>query len=197
MICQPSEIIKFWFGNNPDDPFEHSPRWWKKSSDYDAQITQMFKETLDIADTPDIMAWKNDASAILAYILLTDQFPRNMYRDTGKMFGYDALALAATLDGIKTDVFRKFNTAEKQFFFMPLMHSEDIEIQEQSLKYYQHLVDTAPTNLKDTAEKIYDFALRHYDIIKMFGRYPHRNHLLHRPSTPEEQAFLQTEGSSF
>lgn len=130
-------------------------------------------------------------------ILLTDQFPRSIYRDSPRAFAYDAKALAWSLDGVQERVDLKLRSIERVFFYLPLEHAESLQYQEQSVKHFRELLDEVGPDLKPIFQSYLDYAVRHRDIIARFGRFPHRNKILGRKSTPEELAFLALPGSSF
>jgi uncharacterized protein (DUF924 family) len=134
---------------------------------------------------------------LLALILLTDQFPRNIYRGQARSFGFDGLALRWALDGLDLGIDRQLRPIQRVFFYLPLEHSESIAHQDRSLDLYQQLLNDVPEEQKETFTGFRNFAIRHRDIIARFGRFPHRNAILDRVSTDEETAFLKTAGSSF
>jgi uncharacterized protein (DUF924 family) len=129
--------------------------------------------------------------------LLTDQFPRSIYRDSAKAFAFDTKALSLARDGVDLGFDNALRSLEKVFFYLPLEHSELLADQQQSVSLFQKLVDEAGPDQKPTFAEYFDFAMRHRDIISRFGRFPHRNEALGRISTPEELAFLQQPGSGF
>ena len=175
-------ILTFWFE-------EISPEtWFKKDTLFDGLLMQQFGRFVEQALAGQLDKWAQQKYGRLALILLLDQMTRNIYRDTPKAFAGDEIACALSLrslaDGTieaETDMHRR------QFFLMPMMHSEDIEIQKQSLPLFKAL----------TSETTYNYAMKHYDIIRRFGRFPHRNEILNRPSSEEEIAFLAQPSSSF
>jgi len=130
-------------------------------------------------------------------ILLTDQFPRNMYRDSPQAFAYDAKALAWCLEGLKQQFDRHLRPIERVFFYLPLEHAESLEHQERSVEKFRELLDEADERRKNVFAEYLDLAVRHRNIIARFGRFPHRNRILGRESTGEELAFLKEPGSSF
>jgi uncharacterized protein (DUF924 family) len=129
--------------------------------------------------------------------LLTDQFPRNIYRESARAFAFDAKALAWCLGGIISGLHLGLRPIERVFFYFPLEHAESLEYQEQSVGLFRDLLATVPLDQKSVFENFLDFAVCHRDIIARFGRFPHRNKIIGRPSTPEEAAFLEEQGSSF
>lgn len=131
-------------------------------------------------------------------IVTLDQFPRNMYRGTPNAFGSDAQALAACREGLKLGVDRALHWVERAFFYLPLEHAEDLDTQRQSLRCFESLRDeTAGGPFGEYFADTLTYAVKHLEIVERFGRFPHRNRILGRASTPEEEAFLLTPGSSF
>lgn len=193
-------IIEFWFGSNPNDSAvakEKSPLWWSKSPQADDEVRRRFENLVTKAAAGELSDWQTTPQGRLALILLTDQFPRNIYRDTPKAFAYDPKALAECLDGIARGLDLKLRPIERVFFYLPLEHSESLEHQQQSVKQFRELVNGVGADQKDVFAEYLDFAVRHRNIIERFGRFPHRNKILGRESTAEEAAFLAEPGSSF
>lgn len=195
-------ILNFWFGNivGNEIPSEaHRKKWWIKNYETDEQIRSQFGYFLEMAITGDFQSWSLTANGSLALIILLDQFSRNIYRDKSHAFSQDQKALVFCLEGIKRGFDCELHPVQRIFFYMPLMHSEDISIQEKSIKCFSNLVKQfkTPEPIANMVSGSYDYALKHYEIIKRFGRYPHRNGILGRASTPEEIEFLKQPGSSF
>jgi uncharacterized protein (DUF924 family) len=128
--------------------------------------------------------WKNESRGALALVILLDQFPRNLFRDTARAFEGDALARAAARSIVDRGWDRALSPDERTFVYLPFEHSESLDDQELSLRLFE-------------GNENFEWARRHWDIIKRFGRFPHRNAMLGRASTPEEIAFLKTPGSGF
>jgi uncharacterized protein (DUF924 family) len=193
-------VIEFWFGSNPGDAAtakERSALWWAKNPQVDEEIRERFEGWVAKAAAGALSYWEATAAGRLALILLTDQFPRNIYRDSPRAFAHDAKALAWCLDGIEQHVDRKLRPIERVFFYLPLEHAESLEHQEKSVKHFSELVSIVDEPDKAVFKEYLDFAVRHRDIIARFGRFPHRNKILGRQSTAEEIAFLNEPGSSF
>lgn len=193
-------ILEFWFGSNTDDKAvaaEQSKLWWMKHPETDKRIRQRFEAYVTKAANRELDIWSATPRGRLALILLTDQFPRNIYRDTPQAFSFDALARSWSKEGIRQGLDKSLRPIERVFFYLPLEHSESLEDQEQSIALYQALVAGAGLEEKSTFDGFLDFAVRHRNIVKRFGRFPHRNRILGRESTAEEIAFLQEKGSSF
>lgn len=191
------EVLSFWF---PDlDPElgtctpEAAGRWFRKDPAFDAVIAEKFEPLLQ--SLPD--SWPETPRGRLASILVLDQFPRNLYRGQARSFAYDAKALELCLEGMRLEQDRALALEERVFFYLPLEHSEDFEHQKTSLQRFGELVELAPAPVRQRFDSYLDYARRHAVIIQRFGRYPHRNSILGRPSSPEEAAFLLEPGSSF
>lgn len=193
-------IHTFWFGTDADDAAvaaERAALWWRKQPDIDRLILQRFASCAHKAAEGGLDHWTETATGRLALILLTDQFPRNMYRDTPQSFAFDALARRWCKDGLREGADRSLRPIERVFFSLPLEHSESLEDQEQSVALVRALVEESGAALRPVFDGFLDYALRHRDVIARFGRFPHRNRILGRESSPEEAAFLQKPGSSF
>ncbi|QNP47554.1 DUF924 family protein [Diaphorobacter aerolatus] len=174
-------VIRFWFE-------ESTPQqWFTKDAAFDDTIRKRFGAVLEIAARGELWKWRGDALGRLAEIIVLDQFSRNVWRDTPKAFAQDGMALVLSQEVIALGLDRDFTEAQRAFTYMPLMHSESLMVQDESIRQFTALGN--PVNL--------DFAERHREIVQRFGRYPHRNAVLGRESTKDEQAFLQTPGSSF
>src|SRR5262249_54362454 len=141
--------------------------------------------------------WLSSALGHLALIILTDQFPRNIYRGSPRAFEFDHLARAWCIDGLKEGIDRKLRPVERVFFYLPLEHSEDLNDQSLCVSLFYDLAGAVSPELKRPFSNFVDFALRHQAIIERFGRFPHRNAILGRESTSEEIQFLRQPDSSF
>lgn len=175
------EIVGFWFeALKPKD-------WFRRDDRIDAEIKARFGGLYEELKAGVPARWPTEPKAILAAILVLDQFPRNMFRDDARAFATDANALALAKLAIGEGVDARLTPEQRAFLYMPFQHSEDAGDQVRSLELFTALGN--PLNL--------DFAQRHKAIIDRFGRFPHRNALLGRQSTEEELDFLQEPGSSF
>ena len=193
-------VLRFWFGTASDDlevAEQCAAMWWKKNPQVDAEIRQRFAGVVDAVAGGQCDAWLTDARGRLAMIVLTDQFPRNMYRDTPRAFAFDPLALSMTKQGIDQGDDRALRPIERIFFYMPLEHSESIEDQQRAVALTTDLAAAVSADKRKLFEGFVGFAKRHHDIVQRFGRFPHRNAILGRSSTPEETEFLKQPGSSF
>jgi uncharacterized protein (DUF924 family) len=194
------QVIEFWFGGDLNDPKlakRQSPLWWKKNTQTDALIRQKFAAGLQSLVNGDYNHWLESPRGRLAAIIVADQFSRNMYRDSARAFSQDGLALSWCLDGmaLKQDV--ELPYLGRVFFYLPLEHSESLEMQDLSVKKFAELARLAGAKKGDVFSGFEDFAQRHRDVIQQFGRYPHRNRIVGRESTAAEQLYLDRPGSGF
>jgi uncharacterized protein (DUF924 family) len=193
-------LLDFWFGTDPDDAVvakEQAALWWSKNKQTDQEIRSRFEDQVRAAAQGELDPWARTARGRLALIILLDQLPRNIYRETARAFLHDEKALALSLEGLHLGMDRQLRPIERVFFYLPLEHSECLAHQERSVERFSDLVTTVPAEQKSTFEEYLNFAVRHRDIIERFGRFPHRNTTLGRKSTAEELAFLAEDGSSF
>ncbi len=193
------DVLDFWFGPSvrPDAVPTTEGLWWKKSDRTDAEIQTRFKTALSVAQEGGYIEWEREPKSCLALIILLDQFSRNAYRGRPEAFQQDARAVRLCLEGLDRGWDSGFSPFERVFFYMPLEHSEDIEIQERCVRTFQKLAEEVPESLREMFLGYVGYAERHRDIVQQFGRFPHRNEILKRPSTDEELAFLKTPNSSF
>jgi uncharacterized protein (DUF924 family) len=171
------DIISFWRDAGPH-------RWFKKDEAFDAEIRQRFLTTHEAATTGKLSHWKDTAEGVLALLILLDQFPRNMFRSEKRTFATDPLARAIAAGALLRGFDVQAPEGMRSFFYLPFEHSENIVDQERSLALYK-----AAGNADDIK-----WAELHADIIRRFGRFPHRNAILGRESTPEERTFLEQGG---
>lgn len=197
----PDTIRGYWFGTALEDAAvtarERAALWWSKNPEVDNEIRRRFEDCVTKAGSGELDQWASNPQDRLALILLTDQFPRSIYRDSARAFAFDTKALSLACDGIDAGFDVSLRPLEKVFFYLPLEHSESLADQQRSVGLFQKLFDEAGPDQKPTFAEYLDFAVRHRDIINRFGRFPHRNAALGRISTPEELSFLQRPGSGF
>ena len=177
----PTTILHFWFTELT--PKQH----YAKDAALDEAIRTRFGATLEAAARCELFSWRETPEGRLAEILVLDQFSRNVYRDTPRAFAQDPLALAMAQELVASGQDRSLRLAQRSFAYMPYMHSESALVHAQAVELFSQ------PGLEDTLR----FELRHKEIIDRFGRYPHRNALLGRASSPEELAFLSEPGSGF
>ena len=194
------EVLEFWFGalsatGRADDA--HAQRWWKKDAGFDGLIRERFGALHAAVAKGEREAWRETARGALSYVIVLDQFSRNMYRDTPRMFAQDARALQAALAAVDRGFDRQLAFDERGFLYMPLMHSEDRALQDRCVALFAAFRDELAGDERKRAAGSLDYAERHRAIVQRFGRFPHRNALLGRTSTGEEVEFLTQPGSSF
>lgn len=194
-------LLALWFGNEADDVLRatrQAPLWWGKSSETDALLASRFGELTEAAAKGSLAHWADLPSGRLALILLLDQLPRNIHRGTPAAFARDPLARDLCLKGLSIGADKSLSPLERVFFYLPLEHAESREQQARSVALFEALAaEQAGTPAQATFAGFADFARRHQVIIERFGRFPHRNDILGRTSTPEEATFLQQPGSGF
>ncbi|MDJ0799216.1 MAG: DUF924 family protein [Calothrix sp. MO_167.B12] len=186
------EILDFWFGK-PDEPGYGKPRkiWFSKQPEFDEEIRTWFYPDYQRAAAGYLDNWAELPQNCLALILLLDQFPRNIFRGTPDAFATDWQALSVAQQAISKGYDRKFLPVQRWFFYLPFEHSENMQHQHKAVELFQQL-----THSGDSATAV-NSAIHHRQIIERFGRFPHRNEILGRLSTPDEKEFLQQPGSSF
>ncbi len=200
MIRDHEEVLDFWFGDLDDQGLvapEYAQRWWRKSPEFDNEIRDRFGATLEALAAGDCHSWLETTRGHLAAIVVLDQFSRNLFRDQGTMYAHDARAQTLTEVGVALGRDRELPVDHRVMFYMPLMHSESLVRQERSVALFGALRDELSGAARQRLESNFDFAVQHRDIVARFGRFPHRNALLGRASTPAELAFLREPGSSF
>ena len=172
-------ILDFWFDQ------ENMPKWFVKNEKFDKIISEKFLSYYEEAARGNLDYWKKTAEGSVALIILLDQFPRNIFRGLSQSFATDSKALSITKEVIAKSMDKELSKEYRQFLYMPLMHSENLEDQKLSVKLFKNDPGT------------YEYAEMHMEIIKKFSRFPHRNAILGRTSTEEEIKFLDTPNSSF
>ncbi|MBD8526266.1 DUF924 family protein [Pseudomarimonas arenosa] len=194
------QILNYWFGDHADDVTiakSQASLWWGKNAEVDADIGQRFGALVPDAEAGRLSDWQTSPRGLLALILLTDQFPRNVYRDQAMAFHFDPVARWFCLEGLMHGVDRRLRPIQRAFFYLPLEHAEDLALQNRSVELFEALVSEVPAAAQSTFKGYLDFARQHQRIIQRFGRFPHRNAVLGRASTEQELDFLQQPGSSF
>ena len=172
-------VLEFWFHGD-----ESRMAWFRKDPDFDAEIRQRFLDLWMQAHEGGLDAWCAGPESALAYIVVCDQFPRNMFRGEARAFATDAKALAAARNFVGQDWHAGLPAVRQLFVYLPFEHSEDLADQQRALELF-------------AGHSNYEYAVKHWEIIRRFGRFPHRNAALGRATTPEEAVFLEQPGSSF
>ncbi len=190
-----NEILKYWFGRveNTVLPTQNRVRiWFGANPETDAEIRKNFLHDLEMAITREYDFWEGSSRGDLALIIILDQFSRNIYRKTPMAYAQDQQALDVCVRGIERQNDHELSLIERAFFYMPLMHAENKEMQSTSVRAFKMLVDLSFPEARPTYESFFEYALRHYEVVDKFGRFPHRNAILGRNSTTEEERFLET-----
>jgi uncharacterized protein (DUF924 family) len=187
------QVLDFWFGR-PGDAHYHCAReeWFRKDDAFDAQIRARFGPLIERALAGELAGWASQPASAVAQIVVLDQFTRNAFRGSARAFAGDALALAAARSLVASGVDRTLPGVRRQFVYLPFEHSESRADQHESLRLFEQLARDEPA-LADLRE----WAHKHLVIVERFGRFPHRNAILGRASTPEEVEFLRQPGSGF
>ncbi len=176
-----TSVLDFWFKEIDQK------QWWVKDAAFDELIKTRFSRVHQCANAGELYTWRTSAKGRLAEIIILDQFSRNMFRGKAASFLSDSLALVLAQEAVALNIDSELAEQERAFLYMPFMHSESRLIHEFAEPLFKN----------NTNESSYRFELRHKDIIDRFGRYPHRNSILGRESSPEELAFLEQPGSAF
>lgn len=188
------EILKFWFGHVEETivPSETRARiWFGDSPEVDGEIKQKFSQDLNQSIQGGNTTWEKDPRGQLALIIMLDQFSRHIFRDTPQAFAQDDYALSICIQGMSKDDDHHLSLIERVFYYFPLLHSEHVANQEKSIRAYQQLVELAFPETQVIYESFFKFATHHYNIVRRFGRFPQRNTLLGRESTPEEIQYVK------
>jgi uncharacterized protein (DUF924 family) len=207
-------IREFWFGKSLTGPLSghgeiasqsltlsrRASLWFETHpqlmGQQDEAIRSGFQTLVERAGRGELASWADSPRRRLSLIILLDQFPRQIYRGTPKAFAFDADALALALSGMQSAADGALNIVERMFFYMPLQHAESTEVQDESVSAYKRLVTESPAELRYTFEGALKSAEEHRALIRQFGRFPHRNQLLGRENTTEEEAYLRQRAST-
>jgi len=187
-----NEVLDFWFGRSNSPEFgKVQKKWFEKDADFDAKVRSGFLPQYELAASSQLQFWQDSPENCLALILLLDQFPRNMFRETPQAFATDSKALAAAEYAVNNNFDSQLLTVQKWFIYLPFEHSENLENQQKSVELFSNLQG------EPDSQSVIDYAIRHLEIIERFGRFPHRNQILGRKITIEETEFLKQPGSGF
>ena len=187
----PGEVLEFWFSE------QVRPLWFERNEAFDEEIRGRFGATVGAACLGDLSYWVRAVDSSLALVLLLDQFPRNIHRGTLRAFAGDAHARATANTAIERGFDRRAPLDRRFFFYLPFEHSEDPKDQARSVALFRRWAEEHRGAAREGALEQMKYVLRHQEIVDRFGRFPHRNAVLGRESTPEEIAFLQEPNSSF
>jgi uncharacterized protein (DUF924 family) len=187
----PRLILDFWFSDYA------RPLWFEGNAAFDAEIRHRFANWIEPAAQGRLAEWERRPDTVLALVLLLDQFPRNIFRNSPRAFLHDSAAVAVALRALDRGHDQATPLDRRSFFYLPLEHSEKLEEQRRSVELFRRWVEAHEGAARNEAEDTFRYVLRHHEIIERFGRFPHRNLTLGRRSTPEELAFLTEPMSSF
>ena len=193
MDAQAQDVLDFWF--LPPDNRDYGQargEWFRKDDAFDAHIRARFGTLIDAAIEGGLRAWEATPHGALARLIVLDQFTRNVYRGTPRAFAGDAQALALAVALTQAGQDQQLPPMLRAFVYLPFEHAEDLAMQARAIELFQRLSQAQPG-----FDGMLDYAERHQEVIARFGRFPHRNAMLGRPSTPEEVEFLRQPGSSF
>jgi uncharacterized protein (DUF924 family) len=200
MTRDPESLLRAWFGDDIDTPQALAARsrlWFSPDESFDEQIRQQFGSLPDSALRGDLDDWRAEPRSTLALVLALDQLPRNLFRGTPRAFAYDSAAVDVSRQAIRRKQDIQLHPAESTFVYLPLEHAESADLQTECVALFRALLQRAPDPLHDQFASYLSYAERHQAVIMRFGRFPHRNHVLGRSSTPEEIQFLEEGGETF
>lgn len=177
------DVLTFWFEET------QPPQWFQINPEFDASISECYLDAYEKAALGIFDDWKNDPDGCLALCLILDQFPRNMFRGTPKAFATDGKALVIAKYALAKGFDQVLTPLKRRFLYLPFEHSENLNDQRKCLDLFDKMKKDDPLG--------YDYALRHLKVIEKYGRFPHRNKILQRMNTPEEEEYLAQSGSGF
>lgn len=199
-LTTPDEVLRFWLGAHPLDAQAMQgmqARWFQKDEAFDAELRRRFLPTIEAARAGRLAHWADAPEHWLALLIVLDQFPRNAFRGQPGSFASDAQALQVALAGIADGHDQRLPPMARIFCYLPLEHAEDAAMQVRSVALFQGLRDAPDAEPKAFFDVTLDFARKHQDVIDRYGRFPHRNAILGRVSTADEQAYLAQPGAGF
>lgn len=200
MTTSPESVLAFWFGA-PGSAVEVAGRqgklWFGKSPVNDQRVIERFADTLAAASQGGFDHWAGTPRDRLALVIVLDQFPHHIHRDQPQAFATDPQSLALSLEALTAGEDRRLAPIERVFLYLPLEHAESLAMQDRSVALYEILAHEAAPDKRALFENFLDYARKHRDVVARFGRFPHRNAILGRTSTPDELEFLKQPGSRF
>lgn len=177
---QPQDVLKFWFGEKPAVRTE----WFQKNPAFDEEIRKKFLGVYELARDGKLAHWKKDPESLLALIIVLDQFPRNMFREDARSFATDPLALRYASEGVARRFDKQVLPLQRLFYYLPYEHSEKWVNQKKSVELFKNLGRELGN------QGFTEYAIKHRNVIKKFGRFPHRNKVLNRKSSVREQKWI-------
>jgi uncharacterized protein (DUF924 family) len=196
----PDEILRFWFGDRCETEEEISAlveKCFSVNPDLDGEIRERFGDAPERAIAGEFDAWRDETRAAVALVIVLDQFPRNLFRASPQAFAFDARALEIAKQWVDDGNAQGAAPIEACFMYLPFEHAESLEDQRRCMSLYEELARRVPPELRERFDGFTDYARRHETIIERFGRFPHRNELLGRASTPDEVRYLEDGGDTF
>jgi len=193
-LTRSSAILEYWFGELDSEGLPQratEQRWFSADHRVDAEIRARFEADLRNASAGRLNVWEADAHGALALVILFDQFPRNMYRGTPRAFLFDEHARAVARRAIERGHEQALQPIERVFLYMPFEHGEDLAVQDESVHRFGQLVEAVPESQRERFREYLGHAEQHREVIARFGRFPHRNEVLGRETTEEEQQYLE------
>lgn len=194
------EVLTFWFGESLRDgsgESEANRRWFQYDPGFDAEILRRFGHLPEQAAAGNLDAWTEAPESALARLIALDQFPRNLYRHDSRAFAFDRLAVAGSAAAIEHGFDARLHPLQAVFMYLPFEHAEDLAAQDRAVALFEALCRRAPPGRESEYARFLDYARRHRAVIARFGRFPHRNALLGRASSPEELDYLDQGGERF
>lgn len=193
-------ILSFWFKEQQLSAPQIDRRmdlWFGEDEAFDREIKAEFSDDVKLASKGKLDHWAAESRGRLALILLLDQFRRNIHRNTAKAYSMDKVALKLCVEGAMAKKDRGLAPIERAFFYMPLQHAESRRVQQRSVVLFNKLAEAVSATYRETFATIAQFAELHHDIVDQFGRFPHRNKVLGRENTPEEDEYLAGDSPDF
>ena len=192
MQTSPADVLAFWFGEEDEPGYgEFRSQWFQKDEAFDGEVADRFGDLYERAAAGGLDSWREEAEGCLALVIVLDQFPRNMFRGDARTHATDGRALDAAKHAIERALDRELPAFQRMFLYMPFMHAEGVEDQRRSVELFEGLA------AEPEGPDVVEYAVGHREIVERFGRFPHRNAILGRETTPEEAEFLTQPGSSF
>jgi len=195
---RPEDVIRYWFGPPDAETGARADLWWGQVDDQaavDREIEEKFGDLVEAGLAGELDSWLDASRRCLAYVVLLDQFPRHVHRGTAQVYRGDDRALQATQTAWDRGYHTDLAVAEQIFLTMPLMHAEDPELQRTSVERFEWIRDHAPEQTRSMAEHSLEHAREHSETVQRFGRFPHRNPLLDREMTEDEEQYLEETGN--
>lgn len=189
-----NQVLSFWIEPKPltdDELTAAGKKWFMGGKELDQEIDARFRGLVEAAKRGELDDWAKTPRGRLALVILLDQFTRNIYRGTAEAFASDPKSVELSISGYDSNLFESFDAIDHMFMSLPMTHAENLELQKRCVAIAVHETQRARPEWKKMLRGGVDFARKHLDVIARFGRFPHRNAVLGRASTPEEQEYLE------